>query len=105
MKVAILCGGRGTRFREVSDVIPKPMAPIGNRPILWHILKIYSHYGFNDFLIAGGYKSEVVKRFFLEYRERRSDLLFDFTTGQIERMNAAIEPWRIAVIDTGSETL
>src|SRR4051812_13670343 len=93
-KVIILAGGFGTRLAEHTDELPKPMVQVGPHPILWHILKIYSHYGFNDFLIAGGYKSEIVKRFFLEYRERCSDLQFDFTTGQIERMNAAIEPWR-----------
>ncbi len=104
-KVIILAGGFGTRLAEHTDELPKPMVQVGNRPMLWHILKIYSHFGFNDFLIAAGYKSGVIKRFFLEYREQMSDLVFDFASGQIERSNAAIEPWRVAVIDTGTDTL
>jgi glucose-1-phosphate cytidylyltransferase len=84
--------------------MPKPMVHIGGRPILWHILKIYSHHGFNDFVIACGYKSEAIKRFFLEYREQKSDLVFDYANDQITRLNAAIEPWRVSVIDTGCET-
>lgn len=105
MKVVILAGGFGTRLAEHTDEIPKPMVEVGGRPILWHILKIYSQFGFNDFLIAGGYKSEVIKRFFLEYREQMSDLLFDFTEGTVERINTHIEPWRVGVIDTGPESM
>ena len=105
MKVVILAGGFGTRLAEHTDEIPKPMVEVGGRPILWHILKIYSHFGLNDFLIAGGYKSEVIKRFFLEYREQMSDLLFDFTSGTVERINTHIEPWRVGVIDTGPESM
>jgi|SRR5438552_3161609 len=104
-KVIILAGGFGTRLAEHTDEVPKPMVRVGERPILWHILKIYSHFGFNDFLIACGYKSDLVKRFFLEYRDQMSDLVFDFTTGKIERLDGKIEPWRVAVIDTGPETL
>jgi glucose-1-phosphate cytidylyltransferase len=104
-KVIILAGGFGTRLAERTDELPKPMVQIGARPILWHILKIYSHYGFNDFLVACGYKSDIIKRFFLEYREQTSDLVFDFTDGTIERINTQIEPWRIAVMDTGPETM
>lgn len=104
-KVVILAGGFGTRLAERTDELPKPMVQVGGRPILWHILKIYSHYGFNDFLIAAGYKSEVIKRFFLEYREQMSDLVLDFANDRIERINGATEPWRISIIDTGPDTM
>ena len=78
MPVVILCGGQGTRLREETEVRPKPMVEIGGMPILWHILKIYSRYGFHDFMIACGYKAELIKRFFLAYRERRSDVVVDY---------------------------
>ncbi len=104
-KVVILAGGFGTRLAEQTDELPKPMVQIGGKPILWHILKIYSHFGMNDFVIAAGHKSEIIKRFFLEYREQRSDLLLDFANDRVERMNGDIEPWRIAILDTGSETM
>ncbi len=104
-KVVILAGGFGTRLAEQTDELPKPMVQIGGRPILWHILKIYSHFGFNDFLIATGYKSEMIKRFFLEYRDQMSDLVIDFASGKIKRLNDLIEPWRVSLLDTGSQTL
>lgn len=104
-KVVILAGGFGTRLAERTDELPKPMVQVGGRPILWHILKIYSQFGFNDFLIASGYKSEVIKRFFLEYREQMSDLVFDFRQDRVERLNGSIEPWRVAVINTGINTM
>ena len=104
-KVVILAGGFGTRLAERTDELPKPMVQVGGRPILWHILKIYSHFGFNDFLIAAGYKSEVIKRFFLEYREQMSDVVLDFANDTIERVDGKIEPWRVSIIDTGSETM
>jgi glucose-1-phosphate cytidylyltransferase len=103
--VIILAGGFGTRLAERTDELPKPMVEVGDRPMLWHILKIYSHFGFNDFLIATGYKSEVIKRFFLEYREQMSDLVFDFAGGSVDRINTHIEPWRVAVVDTGADSL
>jgi glucose-1-phosphate cytidylyltransferase len=77
MKVAIFCGGKGTRFREVSDVIPKPMAPIGNRPILWHIMKIYSAHGFNDFVLLLGYKGDYIRDFFLNFAALTNDITVD----------------------------
>ena len=77
MKVAILCGGRGTRFREVSDLIPKPMAPIGNRPILWHIMKIYSAHGFNEFVFLLGYKGDYISDFFLNFAALTNDITVD----------------------------
>ncbi len=104
-KVVILAGGFGTRLAEQTDELPKPMVQVGGRPILWHILKIYSHFGFNDFLIAAGYKSDVIKRFFLEYREQMSDLVIDFVGDTVERVNGSIEPWRISIIDTGPESM
>lgn len=103
-KVVILAGGFGTRLAEHTDDMPKPMVQVGGKPILWHILKIYSHFNFNDFVIACGYKSEAIKRFFLEYREQKSDLVFDYANDEVMRLNAAIEPWRVAVIDTGADT-
>ena len=104
-KVVILAGGFGTRLAEHTDELPKPMVEVGGRPMLWHILKIYSHFGFNDFLLACGYKSESIKRFFLEYRHYLSDLVIDFAAGEVESLNGKIEPWRVALIDTGPQTM
>ena len=104
-KVVILAGGFGTRLAEHTDELPKPMVEVGGRPILWHILKIYSHFGFNDFVIAGGYRVDVIKRFFRDYRDQMSDLVFDYSRGTVDRINTHIEPWRVAVIDTGAETM
>jgi len=98
MKVAILCGGRGTRFREVSDVIPKPMAPIGNRPILWHIMKIYSHYGFNDFVLLLGYKGDYIRDFFLNFAALTNDITIDMGKNGSDRItfhSQSQEPWRV----------
>jgi glucose-1-phosphate cytidylyltransferase len=104
-RVVILAGGHGTRLAERTDEMPKPMVEVGGMPILWHILKIYSHFGFNDFLIACGYKAEVIKRFFLEYRDRACDLVIDYRRNTVHKLNGSIEPWRIALLDTGAETL
>ncbi|HWB19165.1 MAG TPA: glucose-1-phosphate cytidylyltransferase [Phycisphaerales bacterium] len=104
-KVVILAGGFGTRLAERTDEMPKPMVQVGGRPILWHIMKIFSHFGFNDFLIACGYRGDAITRFFLEYREQMSDHLFDFANNQMTRINEKIEPWRVACIDTGAETM
>jgi glucose-1-phosphate cytidylyltransferase len=104
-KVVILAGGFGTRLAEQTDELPKPMVQVGGKPILWHILKIYSHFGFNDFLVAGGYKCNIIKRFFLEYRDQMSDLIVDFVSDKIERIDGSIEPWRVAIIDTGTDTM
>jgi len=112
-KVVVLAGGFGTRLAERTDAMPKPMVEIGGWPVLWHILKIYSHHGFNDFLIAGGYKCEVIKRFFLEYHHRESDVVIDFINDEIHRMSddrhtdppQPVEPWRVGVIDTGDDTM
>ncbi len=104
-KVIVLAGGFGTRLAEHTDEMPKPMVEIGGRPILWHILKIYSYYGFNDFLIACGHKGWLVKRYFLEYRERMCDLRIDYVQDRIERLHQTVEPWRIALIDAGDGTM
>ena len=112
-KVVILAGGYGTRLAERTDEMPKPMVEIGGWPILWHILRTYSHYGFNEFLIAGGYKYEIIKRFFLEYHHRDDDVLIDFAADDVKRLaranrtetRAHDEPWRVGVIDTGNETM
>src|ERR1041385_7320943 len=86
MKVAILCGGRGTRFREVSDVIPKPMAPIGNRPILWHIMKIYGAHGFNEFVLLLGYKGDYIRDFFLNFPALTNDITIDMNRNGADRV-------------------
>ena len=104
-KVVILAGGFGTRLAEHTDELPKPMVEVGGRPMLWHILKIYSHYGFNDFLIATGYKSEIVKRFFLEYRQQMSNLVIDFARNRVQHNDTQVEPWRVEIMDTGPKTL
>lgn len=106
MKVVILAGGKGTRISEETIARPKPMVEIGDRPILWHIMKIYSHYGFNDFIICCGYKSYIIKEYFANYYLRMSDVTFDF--GNENRMlihNNIAEPWRVTLVDTGLETM
>lgn len=105
MKVVILAGGLGTRISEESHLKPKPMIEIGDAPILWHILKIYSHFGYNDFIICCGYKGYVVKEYFSDYYLHRSDITFDFANNNemIVHSNVA-EPWRVTVVDTGLNT-
>ncbi|MBU6408789.1 MAG: glucose-1-phosphate cytidylyltransferase [Verrucomicrobia bacterium] len=108
MKVAILCGGRGTRFREVSDVIPKPMAPIGPRPILWHIMKIYSTHGFNDFVLLLGYKGDYIRNFFLNFAAITNDITIDMARNGTDRVTfhgQSAEPWRITCVDTGEDAM
>lgn len=105
MKVVILAGGYGTRISEESVYKPKPMIEIGEMPILWHIMKLYSSYGFNDFIICAGYKQHVIKEWFSDYFLHTSDVTFDFTNGSemtIHRKHA--EPWRVTVVDTGLNT-
>lgn len=108
MKVAILCGGKGTRFREVSDVIPKPMALIGGRPILWHIMKMYSSHGFNDFVLLLGYKGDYIRDFFLNFAAFTNDITIDLGRNDSERVafnGQASEPWRVTCVDTGEDTM
>jgi glucose-1-phosphate cytidylyltransferase len=105
MKAIILAGGLGTRISEETVNIPKPMIEIGGHPILWNIMKIYSHYGINDFIICLGYKGEVIKEFFLRYHQRNSDLTIDLRSGALELHNSSADPWRVSLIDTGLETM
>ncbi len=104
MRVVILAGGLGTRLQEETTVNPKPMVEIGGRPILWHIMKHYAHYGFNEFLIALGYKGEVVKRHFLDYYSLNGDLKIDLSVGQVESERKQCENWLVHLIDTGDVT-
>lgn len=104
-RVVILAGGYGTRLAEQTNLMPKPMVEIGGMPILWHILKIYSHFGFNDFMVACGYKAELIKQFFLAYREQHTDFVVDYVQDSIVRLSDGIEPWRIGLVDTGLDTM
>lgn len=105
MKVVILAGGLGTRLSEETQVKPKPMVEIGGMPILWHIMKIYSHWGFNDFIICLGYKGEAIKEWFNHYHLRQSGVTFDFLTGQTTFHSATREPWKVTLVDTGAESM
>lgn len=107
MKVVLLAGGFGTRISEESEFKPKPMVELGGMPILWHIMKLYSHYGFNDFVICAGYKQHVIKEWFADYFLHTSDVTFDFTGGRQEMIvhKRSAEPWRVTVVDTGLNTL
>ena len=106
MKVVLLAGGFGTRISEESEYVPKPMIKIGGMPILWHIMKEYSYYGFNDFIVCAGYKQHVVKEWFADYFLHTSDITFDFTEGNkmiIHDMHT--EPWKVTVVNTGLYTM
>ena len=106
MKVVLLAGGAGTRISEESRYRPKPMVEIGGFPILWHIMKIYSHYGFNDFIVCAGYKQHMIKEWFADYFLHTSDITFDFTNGnEVIIHNQKTEPWKVTVVDTGLETM
>ena len=105
MRVVILCGGLGTRLSEETQLKPKPIVEIGGMPILWHIMKIYEHFGFTDFSLALGYKGEIIKDFFLNYKPRNSDLQLNLQTGKIEFLSKISEDWNISMIDTGQNTL
>lgn len=106
MKVVILAGGFGTRISEESALKPKPMIEIGNMPILWHIMKTYSYYGFNEFIICAGYKQHVIKEWFADYFLHTSDITFDYSNGNNEMIvhNKYAEPWKVTVVDTGLNT-
>lgn len=105
MKVVILAGGYGTRLSEETDLKPKPMVEIGGRPILWHIMKIYSSWGFYDFVILTGYKSHVVKDYFLNYYTRYSDITIDMANNAVEIHNHRNEPWKVTMLYTGQDTM
>lgn len=105
MKVVILAGGFGTRFSEESQFRPKPMIEIGEMPILWHIMKEYSHYGYNEFIICAGYKQHMIKEWFADYFLHTSDITFDFTNNnEITIHNKHTEPWKVTIVDTGLYT-
>ena len=106
MKVVILAGGLGTRISEESHLKPKPMIEIGGMPSLWHIMKLYSHYGFNDFVICAGYMQHVIKEWFADYYLHTSDITFDFTKGnEVIVHDRHAEPWKVTVVDTGLKTM
>jgi glucose-1-phosphate cytidylyltransferase len=104
MKAVILAGGLGTRLSEETTLRPKPMVEIGGRPMLWHILKIYSHHGINDFIICCGYKGYIVKEFFANYFLHTSDVTFNMQANKMEVHNSIAEPWRVTLVDTGELT-
>ncbi|MFZ4740820.1 MAG: glucose-1-phosphate cytidylyltransferase [Bacteroidales bacterium] len=105
MKVVILAGGLGSRLSEETTLKPKPMVEIGGRPILWHIMKIYSHYGYNDFIICCGYKGYMIKEYFANYFLHQADVTIDLKQNKLEVHQSNVEPWRITLIDTGLDTM
>lgn len=106
MKTVILCGGKGTRMREETEFRPKPLVEVGDHPIIWHIMKIYSYYGFNDFVLCVGYKGEMIKRYFMEMCWRNNDFTVKTDPhAKIQYHTAAKEDWNVTIVDTGPETL
>lgn len=106
MKVVLLAGGFGSRISEESYLRPKPMIEIGGKPILWHIMKLYSHYGYNEFVVCCGYKQHVIKEWFADYYLHNSDITFDFTNGnKMTIHNNVAEPWKVTLVDTGLNTM
>lgn len=105
MKVVILAGGLGTRISEETDLKPKPMVEIGGKPILWHIMKLYSHYGFNEFVVCLGYRGYVIKEYFANYFLHQSNVTIDLKENKMEVHDCNAEPWRISLIDTGLNTM
>ena len=105
MQVVILAGGLGTRLSEETYLKPKPMLEIGGFPIIWHIMKIYSFYGFNEFIICAGYKGEIIKDYFFNYNNRNSDLEINLSKGEVNLIHKRSEPWNIKIIDTGELTM
>jgi len=106
MKVVILCGGRGTRLKEETEFRPKPLVEIGEKPILWHIMKTYAHYGFNDFILCLGYKGEMIREYFLNYEIKNNDFTLQLGNGKVKVYNKSREEnWRITFVDTGERAL
>jgi len=107
MKVVILCGGQGTRLREFTEVIPKPMVEVGGRPILWHVMKIYAHYGLNDFALCLGYKGDIIRQYFLQYDIFNSDFTIDLGTKETTRHSTFHDEhnWRVTMAETGLGTM
>src|SRR5665213_2611448 len=104
MNVVILCGGLGTRLSEETQLKPKPMVEIGGRPILWHIMRIYQRHGLRDFVLALGYKGELVKDYFLNYHARQSDVTVHLKSGEVVFTNPTVEDWSVSLVDTGANT-
>ena len=104
MKVVILAGGLGTRLSEETNIIPKPMVEIGRHPIIWHIMKLYSFWGFNDFIILTGYKSHIIKEYFINYYTRYSDITVDMANNSLELHNHRTEPWKVTMLYTGNDS-
>lgn len=104
MKAVLLAGGLGTRIAEETSVRPKPMVEIGGKPILWHVMKIFSHYGVNDFIVCCGYKGYVIKEFFANYFLHTSDVTFDLSTNSMQVHEQYAEPWKVTLVDTGQDT-
>jgi len=105
MKVVIFAGGLGTRLSEETALKPKPMVEIGGKPILWHIMKIYSHYGFNDFVVCLGYKGYMIKEYFANYNLHMSDITIDLKNNKIKTHHNFTEPWKVSLVDTGETTM
>src|SRR5579863_10047657 len=105
MKAVILAGGLGTRISEETHLKPKPMIEVGGRPILWHIMKLYSHYGVNEFVICCGYKGYVIKEYFANYFLHMSDVTFDMDSNRMIVHQQKAEPWKVTLVDTGEETM
>src|SRR5215467_1492546 len=105
MKAVILAGGFGTRISEESYLKPKPMIEIGGKPILWHIMKMYSHYGINEFIVCCGYRGYVIKEYFANYFLHMSDVTFDMASNQMHVHQRHAEPWKVTLVDTGDETM
>ena len=105
MKVLLLAGGLGTRLSEETEIRPKPMVEIGGKPILWHIMKIYSSYGFNEFVILLGYKGYYIKEYFANYYLHQSDITFDMSTGEMKVHNNSSEAWKVTLLDTGIDSM
>lgn len=107
MKVVILAGGKGTRISEESQYKPKPMVDIGGWPIIWHIMKEYSYFGFREFIICAGYKQHIIKQWFSDYFLRSSDVTFDYSFGKEQLIvhSSNVEPWKVTIVDTGLNTM
>lgn len=105
MKVVILAGGLGTRLSEETKLVPKPMVEIGGKPILWHIMKIYSYFGFNEFVILTGYKSHVIKDYFVHYYQQYSDITVDMVNNTVDIHRMQTEPWKVTMLYTGQDTM
>lgn len=104
MKAVILAGGFGTRISEETDIKPKPMIEIGGKPILWHIMKIYSEHGVNDFIVCCGYKGYIIKEYFANYFLHQSDITFDMSENRMEVHDGRVEPWKVTLVDTGEQS-